>query len=478
MTSTSSQQAADSTVDQRSSRLILAALAVAGSLVAVHQTTVTPLLPDLARHFDTSLTAVSWVFTAPLLTGAVATPLLSRLGDMYGKRPLIQLTLSLLLTGSVVCAFAPSLGVLIAGRALQGVSVALFPLAIGLIREVLPPDRVMNGIGVVSATMGVGGTLGMIITGLVTAVTDGFRPVFWVAIILSVTALTLIARWVPSGGARHGGKPDYPGAALLALTLVCLLLAISKGNTWGWTSGRVLTLFGAAVLLGGAWTLTERRVTQPLVKLSLLVGHRSLSANTLSLLLGFSMYASFTLVANLVQTPRRAGYGLGGSILDVGLYSLPMMVTTLSAAGLASRLARRIGQAFTIALGAVISGCSFLWLALSNTHGYDFLGQGALQGLGLGISQAALGVLAVEHVPLAQSGIASGINSLVRTAGGAIAGAAVGAVLGGGAATLHDYVLCFFFIAGTSWLAGLIAVAHRFAYNGNTARPLPSARTP
>ncbi|MEO3785426.1 MFS transporter [Actinocorallia sp. B10E7] len=462
MTSTLDPPAPESTSPSPRSRLTLAALAVACSLVAVQQTLVIPLLPNLMREFDTSVATVTWVFTASLLAGAVATPLLSRFGDMYGKKPLILMTLGTLLAGSVLCALATSLGVLFAGRAVQGVSVALFPLAIGVIRDVLPPARIMSAIGFVSATMGIGGTLGMLITGLLAASTSHHAPVFWVAAGLSALCIALVAFGVPSGGVGHGGRPDYPGAVLTALMLLCLLLAISQGNAWGWTSGRVLGLFAASAVLCVCWTLTELRVPEPLVRLSLLVGPKSLSANLMSLLLGFSMYSSFTLISNLVQTPKSMGYGLGGSVLDVGLYSLPSTVTMFYASTYSGRLAARTGPAFALAIGSLPAGGSYLWLALSNSHGFDFLAYGALQGVGFGIAYAALGTLAVEHVPMSQSGIASGVNSLVRTAGGAVAGAVVAAILTGGGAvtTLDDYVLCFFIVAGAAWLAGAVALFH------------------
>lgn len=461
MTSTLDPPQTESTSPAPRSRLILAALSAAGSLVAIQQTLVIPLLPNLMREFDASVTSVTWVFTASLLAGAVATPLLSRFGDMYGKKPLILLTLGLLLAGSVLCALATSLGVLLAGRAVQGVSVAIFPLAVGLMRDALPPARIMGAIGVVSATMGVGGTLGMLVTGLLATSTTGHGPVFWVAAALSVVCLAAVALCVPSGGARHGGRPDYPGALLMALMLLCLLLAISQGNHWGWTSGRVLGLFGAAAVLCALWVLTELRVPEPLVRMSLLVGPKSLSANLMSVLLGFAMYSSFTLISNLVQTPRSMGYGLGGSVLDVGLYSLPSTVTMFCASTYSGRMAARIGAAFTLAVGSLFAGAAYLWLAVSNSHGFDFLAYGALQGLGFGIAYAALGTLAVEHVPMSQSGIASGVNSLVRTAGGAASGAVVAAILtGGGRTTLDDYVLCFLIVTGAAWLSGAVAFLH------------------
>jgi hypothetical protein len=186
----------------------------------------------------------------------------------------------------------------------------------------------------------------------------------------------------PDSGTRAGGRPDFAGALLLGGWLVCLLLAISQGNSWGWTSGGVLALFAASLVLCGIWVGVELKVREPLVRLGLLVGAKSLSANLASLLLGFSMFAAFTLISNFVQTPTKVGYGLGGSVLDVGLYSLPSTVTMLVASAYTGRIAGRIGAAFTLAIGSVFAGLSYLWLAVSNGHGYDFLAFGAIQGIG------------------------------------------------------------------------------------------------
>ncbi|NDU71164.1 MFS transporter [Actinomadura sp. DSM 109109] len=451
----------------------LLALAVAGMVVSVQQTLVLPLLPQLMTRFGAPITDVTWVFTASLLAGAVATPLLTRFGDMYGKKRMILLALVLLLAGSVVCAVSGTLPVLIAGRALQGVSASMIPLAIGMIRDTFPPERVTTAIGIVSATMGVGGSAGMIVTGLIATRTGSHHPVFWIAAALAAAGLVLVAATARDVGVRAGGRPDLPGATLLACWLVCLLLGISQGNAWGWTSAGVLGLFGAAAALCAVWVVVELRVRAPLVRLNLLAGPRSLSANVVSALLGFSMFAAFTLIAGFVQArPEEVGYGLGGSVLDVGLYMLPSTVTMLVFSAMAGRIAARLGPAYTLAIGSAFAGLCYAWLAVSNSHGYDMLAFSAIQGVGFGIAYAALGTLAVRHVPMDQSGIASGINSLVRTTGGSVAGAVTASILAGGAASragvpsLGAYELCFWVVSAGAALAALIAVAHALRHPG------------
>jgi MFS family permease len=455
----------------------LLALAIAGMVVSLQQTLVVPLMPRLMREFDVTVTDVTWVFTASLLAGAVATPLLSRFGDMYGKKKMVLTAIASLVIGSIVCAVADTLPVLIAGRVLQGLSAAVVPLAIGMIRDVFPRERVTGAIGIISATMGVGGSGGMIVTGLIADHTDSHRPIFWLSGGLGAVGLVLVAVIARDVGRRVGGRPDLFGALLLAGWLVCLLLAISEGNNWGWTSNGVLGLFGGAAGLCVLWVVIELVVREPLVRLRLLVGPQSFTANLASILLGFSMFGAFTLISNLVQTPSKVGYGLDGSVLDVGLYMLPSTVTMLLFSALAGPIASRLGAAFTLAIGSVFAGLSYVWLAVSTDHVYDFLAFSAIQGVGFGVAYAALGTVAVQHVPMSQSSIASGINSLVRTTGGSIAGAATASVLtsqvirGTSVPTLHGYVLCFIIVACVAGVAAVVAIIHGVLFRHARHRP-------
>lgn len=444
--------------------LQLRALSAAGLVVSVQQTLVIPLLPRLMIAFDASVTEVTWVFTVSLLAGAVSTPLLSRFGDMYGKKPMILVALALQVAGSTLCALSGSLGPLVAGRALQGVSAAMIPLAIALIRDTFPPRRMAGAIGFVSATMGIGGTAGLIVTGLVAARTDSHRPVFWINVALAVAVLVLVAVCARDVGERPGGRPDLPGALLLAGWLVCLLLAISEGDAWGWGSPGVLGLFGGAAALCALWTAVEMRVRAPLVDVRLMASGRSLAANSAALLLGFAMFAGFTLSAQFIQTPEETGYGLGGSVLDVGLLSLPSTATMLATSLSCGRLVARLGAAYTLAGGAALTAASFAWLAVFNDGPGDVLVYSAIQGAGLGTAYGALGTLAVQHVPMDKSGIASGINSLLRVAGGSVGGAVTAAVLdartphGAIAPELGGYVACFLLAAVGAALAAGVAL--------------------
>jgi MFS family permease len=453
-------------------RFAVPALAVAGLIVSLMQTLVLPLLPEFMQSFHTSVATVTWVFTATLLAGAVATPLLSRFGDMYGKKKMIMVAMVMLVIGSLICAVSGSLALLILGRAFQGVSSAMIPLAIGVIRDVVPRERVMTSIGIVSATLGVGGGLGLLVTGLINQHTTSYRPVFWISVVIGALGLVLVAAFVPGAvGENSNARPDLLGAGLLAVWLVCLLLAISDGPAWGWGSGGVIGLFAAAVVFCAVWVVVEQRVAEPLVRLNLLVGPRSLSTNVASMLLGFGMYAVFTLFTNLVQTPKKeAGYGLSGSVLDVGLFLLPETVGAIVFSALAGRFERRIGAAYALAVGSVFIAGGTVWLAVESSHVYDMVSSTTLQGIGFGIAYAALGALAVQHVPMDSTSIASGINSLVRTAGGSIGAAVTGSILSSQVIAhtdlpeLHAYVISFVILTAGTLLAAAVAAGNGLRY--------------
>ncbi|WP_067562224.1 MFS transporter [Nocardia acidivorans] len=477
MTTTAVGQAAGTGTDDRSQShlaLTLLALGAAGLVVSLQQTVVIPLLPHMMVQLGTTAAGIQWLFTAALLSGAVATPLLSRFGDMYGKKRMVLIAMGLLIVGSVVCAFATSLGVYIIGRALQGTASAMIPLAIGILRDTFPPEKMVTAIGVVSGTMGVGGTVGMLMTGLIADHTTNPHPVFWITAALGVVALVLIQFSAKDTGVRHGGSPDYIGAALLAGLLVTLLLGISEGPRWGWSSGSVLGLFAAAVALTVVWVIVELEVEQPLVRLPLLVGPKSLTANLISLLLGAALFGSFTLVSNFVQTPAdKVGYGLSGSVLAVGLYGIPSALLMTLFSFRTGRIAARIGAAYTLAIGSAFAAAALLWTAAFHAHGWQMVVSNVLQGTGFGIGYAALGTLAVMHVPMSESGIASGINSLVRTAGGSVAGAVTGSILTSQVIantkipTLDAYILCFTILGVAALLAAVIAVVHGLRHGGD-----------
>ncbi|HVW44974.1 MAG TPA: MFS transporter, partial [Amycolatopsis sp.] len=244
----------------------VAVLAFGGIVVALMQTLVIPLIPELPGLLHASASDATWAITATLLAAAVATPTVGRLGDMYGKRRMLLFGLAMVIVGSVLCGLADNLPLMIVGRTLQGLSTGVIPLGISLMRDELPPERLGGAVALMSASLGVGGALGLPAAALIADYAD-WHVLFWASAGIGALAIVLVLTIVPESRIRTGGRFDVPGALGMSVALLALLLAISKGGDWGWGSGRTLGLFAAAVVVLLVWGVWELRTAQPLVDL-------------------------------------------------------------------------------------------------------------------------------------------------------------------------------------------------------------------
>ncbi len=412
---------------ERRPTIILAALLVAALAFALAQTMVAAALPAIAGAYGTSTATATWVMTGFLLSASVATPLLGRMGDLFGKGRVLTAVLVTFALGSVVAGLAGSIEVLIAGRVIQGVAGAVFPLSFGIVRDTFPPARVAMGIGVISAVFGIGGGIGMPMAGVIVDNTD-ISWLFWIGVLALPAA---VAAWfvVPPSPARERVRIDWTGAALLSAGLVALLLGITRANEWGWGSTPVLALLigGVALLVG--WVAFEARTRDPLVDMRILRRRQVAATNLTALLIGFAMFGSFLLVPQFVQAPAATGYGFGLSVTQAGLLMVPSALMMLVAGPLAGALGTRIGSKAVLAIGTGFVGASFAVMLELHSAEWQFLLAMALLGVGIAFSFAAMANLVVENVDAGDVGVATGINTIGRTIGGAFGAAVVGAVL-------------------------------------------------
>jgi EmrB/QacA subfamily drug resistance transporter len=414
---------------ERQPAVVLAALLVAALAFALAQTMVAAALPAIAGAYDTSTSTATWVMTGFLLSASVATPLLGRLGDLFGKGRVLTGVLLVFAIGSIVAGLASSIEVLIAGRAIQGVAGAVFPLSFGIVRDTFPRDRVPMGIGLISAVFGIGGGIGMPLAGVIVDNID-VSWLFWIGLMGLPAAA---AAWfvVPPSPARERTRLDWAGAAVLSVGLVALLLGITRANDWGWGSAEVVALLiaGVAVLVG--WVALEARTAQPLVDMRVLRRRQVAATNLTAFLIGFAMFGSFLLVPQFVQTPEQAGYGFGLSVTSAGLLMVPSALMMLVAGPIAGSLGGRIGSKTVLAIGTVFAGASFAVLLELHSAEWHFLIAMALLGVGIAFAFAAMANLVVENVDAGDVGVATGINTIARTIGGAFGAAVVAAVLSG-----------------------------------------------
>ncbi|WP_078840620.1 MFS transporter [Streptomyces antioxidans] len=417
-----------------------AVLLLAAFGVAIAQTIVVAALAVFARELDTTATGATWLLTAFMLASAVATPVAGRLGDLFGHRRVIVTGLALLLTGSVVAASSTQLDSYpgaVAGRVLQGLAGGVFPCAFGLARQSVPPERLGGVVAALSVTFGVGGALGMVVAGPLVDVT-GPAALFWLIAALALLALAGMARATSPSAPRPptGGRVDLAGAALLAGVLVTVLLAISQGRAWGWSSPWIIALFAATLALSAAFGAVERRVAAPLVDLRLLIGPRLLTTNIATLVVSVGMFAAVTLLPLFVQTPTALGYGFGYSPARTGFVMAPMAICMLLATPLAARVSNALGARAAFRTGAVLAAIALAGLGLLHGHIAAVLVWCAVLGLAYGLAFASLGGLVVGSVGQEQTGAATGVNTILRTVGGALGAALAAAIVASSATAL------------------------------------------
>jgi EmrB/QacA subfamily drug resistance transporter len=408
---------------------VLLVLVLAGVSFALSQTLVIPALPDIAANVNASPAAASWILSGFLLSASISTPIVGKLGDVYGKGLVLTLVLLLFSVGAVVCALAHSIAVLIVGRVIQGVAGGVFPLAFGIIRDTFPPAKVAGGLGLVSAILGVGAGIGLPLSGVI-ADGIGVEWLFWISLIALPAALAA-HRLVPASPESRRMRIDWAGAALLSAALAAVLLAVTEANDWGWGSARTIGLFVAGGALLVIWVQVESRVKEPLIDLGLLRARSVATTNLTGLLVGFAMFSSFLLIPQFAQAPESSGYGFGDSVAQAGLLLVPAAIFQLVAGPLAGGLGARIGFRTTLAVGAGSAAMAFIFLAFEHAHPWQFVVSAALLGSGIAFSYASMANLIVGAVPQSEVGVATGINTIMRTVGGAFGAAVATAILTG-----------------------------------------------
>ncbi|MFW0787659.1 MFS transporter, partial [Gordonia sp. CPCC 206044] len=406
---------------------VVAVLCFGGLVASLMQTLIIPIQPELPELLNTTPSNASWVVTATLLAAAVAMPISGRLGDMLGKQRVILASSILLIIGCLVCALSSSLVPMIVGRAIQGMAMGFIPLGISLMREVTPPRLTSMAVSAMSATMGVGGAIGLPLAAWVAQQFD-WHALFWVSGGLAVVVTILVALMVPHVNDSSGGHFDVIGAIGLAIGLAGLLIGVSKGNDWGWSSGTTLgVLFGGlAVLI--IWGIFELRHSEPLVDLRTTARPAVLLTNVAAIAIGFGMMAQMIVVPQLLEMPEAVG-GLGQSLLAAGLWMAPGGLMMLVFAPVSGTLINTIGAKFTLAIGATVLGVGYLGAFMLMNAPWQLGLAAVISSAGVGIGYAAMPTLIMGAVPMKEAGAAVGLNGLMRSIGTTSASAVMALVL-------------------------------------------------
>jgi EmrB/QacA subfamily drug resistance transporter len=452
----------ESHTKRQSPNITLAVLALGGVTYAVLQSLVIPAIPSIAHSLHTSEDSASWLLSGPLLAASVFTPIAGRLGDIYGKERMLVLMLVLLAVGTIWAAVSNSILELDLARAVQGAAGGIFPLAFGVIRDEFPPQRVAGGIGLMSAILGIGGGFGILLSGVIIEHLS-WHWLFWAPLPLTVIAIVACYLFVPESPVRTPASINWIAALLMTIGLSAVLIAISEATIWGWGSPKTIALIVGGLAFCAIWIAWEIRSRTPLVDMRLMRLRPVWTTNLAAALLGGGMYAAFIIVPEFVTLPKSTGFGFGSSVIGSGLFLLPTTLMMLIMSLQAGRIAHRFGSKHSLVVGTAGGGAAFVMLVFAHSAPLYFYISMGLLGFGIGLAFAALGNLIVEAVPRSQTGVAGGMNTVMRTLGGAL-GAQIAATFVAdhvhrGVPLIGGFTLAFAFSAASLIIGVLAALA-------------------
>jgi len=403
-------------VGRRRETAIIAVLALSMVSYALVQSMSIPVIGAIADTYGTSEATATWVLTAYLVSAAVATPMLGRLGDLVGPVRIMVLSLGLLAGGCFLAAVAPNIETMIAARAIQGAAGGVMPLAFGIVRDVLPADRVASRVGLLNGLIAVGMATGMVIAGpLLDAAGMG-----WLFVVPGVVTVVagVAAHRVLDVAPRAGGAWVNPWSALfLSGWLVLLMLAVTWAPRRGWTDPGVAGAFAGGLILVAAWIATDLRVKVPVIDMTVMRERTVLVGNLASLAAGFVAIGSYAYIPLWVQQPAPVGFG--ATVGESGVMLLPAALSTFVTGFIAVPLAVRFTEAKVVALGGALAAAGMAVMVLWHEPWSVFVACGAI-GLGIGMTFACVSAAIVTVVPREQTGVVSGMNANLRTIGGAI----------------------------------------------------------
>ncbi len=415
-------------ITKASPMLIVGVLCFGSLSCALMQTLVIPIQAELPELLHTDAATASWAVTATLLAAAVTMPVSGRLADLYGKKRVLVASAIILMLGSLVAALASTVAPFLVGRVLQGVAMGYVPVAISMVREIAPRERAAGAVAAVSATLGVGGAIGLPLSAWI-AEYYSWHGLFWLSAGLAGAVALVTALVVPNVPDRHPGRIDVVGAIGLAIGLSAVLIGVSKGSVWGWSSAETIGSIVAGVLVLLVWGVHQLRHKDPLVDLRTTASKPVLFTNLSALLIGFGMMAQSIVVPQLLEMPEATGFGLDQTILQAGLWMAPGGLMMMLFAPVSSGLINSVGARITLTTGALVITVGYIAALGLMDAPWQLMIASLIASAGVGIGYAAMPTLILDNVPESEAGSSVGVNGLMRSVGTTIAGAVMAAIM-------------------------------------------------
>ena len=449
----------------RRAGMILAVLASAALLVNFIETMLVPALPRLATFFDgASYTTVAWVLSLYLLVGVCTTPLFAKLGDLYGKRRILLVVLSAYALAVATAPFTPQiaslLGVsranalylLIGVRGVQGLGLAMFPLALAMVGEELPAARVGPAQGLIAAMFAVGAAAGLF-GGSWLIESFGWQAAYEL-VIVPVLVVVVLATRLPESRHLLKARLDVPGAALLGGTLGTFLLGLTLGPAWGWSgwgAGRLLglplgvpELFLLSAVLAVLFYVRQRTAVHPLLNLRRFAERNIGLSYLTAMLVGAGLFLAFVTLTILVEVPV---VGLGDSIFDFGIMSLPTTLSMLTVAPFVGRGVARYGPRPMILLGSMVSTVGFVLLLVSHSSYWALTVEAIPTFTGLVTMLVSATNVVVLSSRVGETGIQTGMTEMFQDLGASVAPVVASSIM---ASLTSTYFLPIATVAGPS----------------------------
>lgn len=441
------------------------------------ETMIIPGVPTIQKDFTTTESIVSWVTSAFLIVGSAVSPLFGKLGDSYGKKKMFLIALVFYTAGVGLAGFSPSIYFLIAARAVQGIGFAIVPLALAIIAETFPRERIATAQGVVSATFAIGAAVGLVVGAYI--VEDlGWQWAFHSAFILSIVLFIVVLKVLPAGNPGTGKRVDFSTVAMLMAGVSLILLYLTEGPYEGWYSALELGALAAGVILTVGFFVAEAKRSNPLIQLSLLRTRNVLVANGVGIISGVSMFLLFFAVTYYTQLPKPVGLGL--DVITAGLTLAPATLLMLVAGPGLGRLVTRAGPRPTMVLGAAITIAGFTLFIFNRATTTDVMLATAVSLVGA--VSIIIPIVNMISVSLPDQNVATGLglNTMLRNIGGAVGPVVATTILSTytvsvgpitfPSSTAFDYI----FYLGIG--AMLVAVVFALAAKNYTFRKRPGAQ--